>query len=97
MTVPAGTPEHPTEQPYLARRQNWTNQLARHALMQPDGTALRYLGVTTTWIELARRVTALAGALHQRGVGFGDRFILRGCCDGNPRQRHREQQGARGP
>jgi fatty-acyl-CoA synthase len=65
-----------TEQPYLARRQNWTNQLARHALMQPDATALRFLGHTTTWAELDRRVTALAGALSRRGVGFGDRVLI---------------------
>jgi fatty-acyl-CoA synthase len=66
----------PTEQPYLARRQNWTNQLARHALMQPDATALRFLGHTTTWAELDRRVTALAGALSRRGVGTGDRVLI---------------------
>jgi fatty-acyl-CoA synthase len=66
----------PTEQPYLARRQNWTNQLARHALMQPDATAFRFLGHTTTWGELDRRVTALAGALSRRGVGFGDRVLI---------------------
>jgi fatty-acyl-CoA synthase len=65
-----------TEQPDLARRQNWTNQLARHALMQPDATALRFLGHTTTWGELDRRVTALAGALDRRGVGFGDRVLI---------------------
>ncbi|QZT65391.1 fatty-acid--CoA ligase FadD5 [Mycolicibacterium austroafricanum] len=65
-----------TEQPYLARRQNWTNQLARHALMQPDQPALRFLGNTTTWGELDRRVSALAGALHKRGVGFGDRVLI---------------------
>ena len=65
-----------TEQPYLARRQNWTNQLARHALMQPDATALRHLGQTTTWGELDRRVTALADALSRRGVGFGDRVMI---------------------
>jgi fatty-acyl-CoA synthase len=64
------------EQPYLARRQNWTTQLARHALMQPDATALRFLGQTTTWAELDRRVTALAGALRRRGVGFGDRVLI---------------------
>ncbi|MCV7152875.1 fatty-acid--CoA ligase FadD5 [Mycolicibacterium pyrenivorans] len=71
--------EQPTltlEQPYLARRQNWTNQLSRHALMQPGATALRYLGKTTTWGELERRVTALAGALHRRGVDFGDRVLI---------------------
>ena len=66
----------PTDQPYLARRQNWTNQLARHALMQPDATALRFLGHTTTWAELDRRVTALAAALSRRGVGFGDRVLI---------------------
>ena len=70
------TEPSPTEQPYLARRQNWTNQLARHALMQPDATALRFLGHTTTWADLDRRVTALAGALSRRGVGFGDRVLI---------------------
>jgi fatty-acyl-CoA synthase len=64
------------EQPYLARRQNWTTQLARHALMQPDQVALRFLGQSTTWVELDRRVTALAGALHRRGVGFGGRVLI---------------------
>ncbi len=66
----------PTDQPYLARRQNWTNQLARHALMQPGATALRFLGHTTTWADLDRRVSALAGALSRRGVGFGDRVLI---------------------
>ena len=70
------TDASPTEQPYLARRQNWTNQLARHALMQPNATALRFLGHTTTWGELDRRVTALAGSLSRRGVGFGDRVLI---------------------
>ncbi len=65
-----------TDQPHLARRQNWSNQLSRHALMQPDATALRYLGRTTTWAELDRRVTALAGALSRRGVGSGDRVLI---------------------
>ena len=69
-------PSSPTDQPYLARRQNWSNQLARHALMQPDATALRFLGQTTTWRELDHRVTALAGALARRGVGFGDRVLI---------------------
>ncbi|HKV22804.1 MAG TPA: AMP-binding protein, partial [Mycobacterium sp.] len=66
----------PTDQPYLARRQNWSNQLSRHALMQPDATALRHLGRTTTWAELDGRVSALAGALHRRGVRFGDRVLI---------------------
>jgi fatty-acyl-CoA synthase len=70
------TNQTPTAQPYLARRQNWTNQLARHALMQPDSTALRFLGRTTTWADLDRRVTALAGALRRRGVDAGDRVMI---------------------
>jgi fatty-acyl-CoA synthase len=64
------------DQPYLSRRQNWVNQLERHALMQPSATALRFLGNTVTWSELRRRVAALAGALSRRGVGFGDRVLI---------------------
>ena len=70
------TPPPATDQPYLARRQTWTNQLARHALMQPDDTALRHLGQTITWAELDRRVNALAGALTRRGVASGDRVLI---------------------
>ena len=65
-----------TGQPYLARRQNWSNQLSRHAMMQPDHTALRFLGRTTTWRDLDRRVDALAAALSRRGVGVGDRVLI---------------------
>lgn len=65
-----------TEQPYLSRRQNWVNQLERHALMQPGATALRFLGRTITWSDLHRRVTALADALGRRGVGSGDRVMI---------------------
>ncbi|GAB7142448.1 fatty-acid--CoA ligase FadD5 [Mycobacterium riyadhense] len=64
------------EQPYLARRQNWVNQLERHAMMQPDAPALRFVGHTVTWAALRRRVAALAGALSRRGVGFGDRVMI---------------------
>jgi fatty-acyl-CoA synthase len=74
--LPLTAQPSPIDQPYLARRQNWTNQLARHALMQPDATALRHLGRTTTWAELDRRVAALAGALSRRGVRFGDRVLI---------------------
>lgn len=65
-----------TEQPYLARRQNWVTQLERHALMQPGATALRFLGKTVPWGELRDRVSALADALSRRGVGFGDRVMV---------------------
>ncbi len=63
-------------QPYLARRQNWVNQLERHASMQPGAPALRFLGKTFTWAELRHRVAALAGALSRRGVGPGDRVMV---------------------
>lgn len=64
------------QQPYLARRQNWVNQLERHAMMQPDAPSLRFVGNTMTWADLRRRVAALAGALSGRGVGFGDRVMI---------------------
>ncbi|BBZ01370.1 long-chain-fatty-acid--CoA ligase [Mycolicibacterium chitae] len=70
------TSQTPAEQPYLARRQNWVTQLTRHAQMQPEATALRFLGKTTTWGELDARVTALGDALRRRGVGFGDRVMI---------------------
>jgi fatty-acyl-CoA synthase len=76
LSASPATSAQPVEQPYLARRQNWNTQLARHALMQPDATALRFLGNTTTWRELDRRVTALAGALSRRGVESGDRVLI---------------------
>src|SRR5690625_2722275 len=44
--------------------------------MQPDAPALRYVGVTITWSQLHTRVTALASALHRRGVGHGDRVMV---------------------
>ncbi|BBX40680.1 fatty-acid--CoA ligase FadD5 [Mycobacterium simiae] len=72
----ASQASHPREQPYLARRQNWVNQLERHALMQPQAVALRFMGRTLTWADLQRRVSALAGALSRRGVGFGDRVMI---------------------
>jgi fatty-acyl-CoA synthase len=70
------TPSQSTEQPYWSRRQNWNTHLARHAQMNPDGTALRFLGHTTTWKELRRRVCALADGLSRRGIGSGDRVIV---------------------
>src|SRR4051794_18668673 len=44
--------------------------------MQPDATALRHLGRTTTWADLDRRVAALAGGLSRRGVRSGDRVLI---------------------
>ena len=64
---------HSTEQPYLARRQNWVNQLERHALMQPNATALRFLGKNVTWDGLHRRVVSLADAFIS---AWGFKFTL---------------------
>ena len=61
---------------YRARRQNWVTQVERHALMQPEATAFRYLGSTVTWGGLQRRLAALAGGLSRRGVGVGDRVMV---------------------
>jgi len=71
-----GAQKHAQDQPYLARRQNWVNQLERHVMMQPDTTALRFLGRTVTWAQLRQRVAALADALSRWGVGFGDRVMV---------------------
>lgn len=65
-----------TEQPYRARRHNWVNQLERHAMMQPNATALRFLANTVTWGGLQDRVSALADGLSRRGVGCGDRVMI---------------------
>ncbi|MEO6792246.1 MAG: fatty-acid--CoA ligase FadD5 [Mycobacterium sp.] len=69
-------PNDPAEQPYRARRQNWVNQLDRHAMMKPDAPALRFLGQTTTWAQLRDRVAALADALSRRGIISGDRVMI---------------------
>ncbi|MCB0916600.1 MAG: fatty-acid--CoA ligase FadD5, partial [Actinobacteria bacterium] len=74
MDLAAGSPS--AEQPYLSRRQNWITQLSRHSLMQPDATALRFNGATTTWAQLHGRVAALAAALHRRGIAAGDRVMI---------------------
>ncbi|MGZ4557297.1 MAG: fatty-acid--CoA ligase FadD5 [Mycobacteriaceae bacterium] len=66
----------PTTEPLRSRRNNWNNQLVRHALMNPEGIALRFQGGALTWEVLDRRVTAFADALSRRGVGFGDRVLI---------------------
>ncbi|MCK8671750.1 fatty-acid--CoA ligase FadD5 [Rhodococcus sp. NPDC003382] len=58
------------------RNNNWNNQVARHALMIPERTALRFQGESITWAQLDERVDKLADALSRRGVGFGDRVII---------------------
>lgn len=59
-----------------SRRNNWNNQVARHASMIPDRTALRFQGASITWAALHERIERFADALARRGVGFGDRVLI---------------------
>ncbi|WP_040800025.1 fatty-acid--CoA ligase FadD5 [Nocardia higoensis] len=63
-------------EPIRSRRNHWNNQLATHALMRPEGVALRFKGVDTTWKQLHERSEKFADALARRGVGFGDRVLI---------------------
>jgi fatty-acyl-CoA synthase len=51
---------------------NWFGVLAHHATGTPDQPMTIFEGQTTTYGEMATRVTALAGGLAQHGVGPGD-------------------------
>lgn len=57
-------------------RNHWMSHVGRHAQMQPDGTALRYLGADTSWAALDERSRRLAGGLRGLGVEAGDRVAL---------------------
>ena len=62
--------------PSQARRNHWMNQIAIHAQMKPDATAMKFRGEVTTWRETRDHMDAFAAALRRRGVGFGDRVLL---------------------
>src|SRR3954465_12609574 len=53
-----------------------SDQLARWARRTPDVAALRFEGTGLTYGELDERVTRLARALADRGVGVGDRVAV---------------------
>ena len=53
-----------------------SDQLARHARKTPDAVALRFDGRGRSYAELDERVTRLARALGDRGVGVGDRIAV---------------------
>jgi fatty-acyl-CoA synthase len=55
---------------------HWVDHVARHAHSRPDGVALRFGGVSTTWRELDDRVRRLAAGLSARGVVKGDRVAV---------------------
>ncbi|MET0199386.1 MAG: AMP-binding protein, partial [Rhodococcus fascians] len=66
----------PLNEPHRSIRNNWNNQVRRHALMQPDATALRFQGATITWAQLDSRVGRFAGVRSRRGVGSGDPVLI---------------------
>ena len=58
------------------RGMTMSDQLARHARNTPDAVALRFDGAGRTYSELDERVTRLAHALADRGIGGGDRIAV---------------------
>jgi acyl-CoA synthetase (AMP-forming)/AMP-acid ligase II len=55
---------------------NWFAVLAHHAERTPEQTLARFEGTTVTYGEMEARATALAGGLHDLGVGAGDVVAL---------------------
>ena len=51
---------------------NWFAVLAHHATRSPDRAVAIFDGSETTFAQMAADSAALAGGLHERGVGFGD-------------------------
>src|SRR3954447_2694043 len=65
--------------PVLQRRGMTTaDQLARWARRTPDAPAVRFDGAGRSYAELDERVTRLARALRDRGLGAGDRLAVLG-------------------
>jgi fatty-acyl-CoA synthase len=60
----------------VQRRNYWINHIARHAHAKPDAVYLRFEGRSVTWSQLHQRVSAIAAAMSQRGVGAGDRVAI---------------------
>src|SRR3954447_14112450 len=58
------------------RGMTMSDQLGRWARTTPDAWALRFEGSGRTYAELDARVTRLARALRERGVGTGDRVAV---------------------
>src|SRR6476469_7170854 len=58
------------------RGMTMSDQLGRWARTTPDAWALRFEGSGRTYAELDERVTRLARALRDRGIGTGDRVAV---------------------
>jgi fatty-acyl-CoA synthase/long-chain acyl-CoA synthetase len=74
----APDPSGPTSTGLTARGLTIADQLARHARKTPDAPCLRYGELTWTYAQTDERVTRLANALRERGVGPGDRVAVLG-------------------
>jgi fatty-acyl-CoA synthase len=55
---------------------NWFGVLAHHALRAPDKPITVFNGVSTTYADMARNATRLAGGLAHHGIGRGDVIAL---------------------
>ncbi len=65
-----------TSAPLMQPDLNWFAVLAHHATRSPEKAITVFEGETTTYGEMARRATALAGGLAEQGVGRGDVVAL---------------------
>ncbi len=59
-----------------ARRMSHGQQLARAARKTPERIAFRFENQQRTYAEIDERVTRLARALANRGIGYGDRVAI---------------------
>ncbi len=62
--------------PTMQTELNWFGVLAHHATRSPDKAITVFEDETTTYGEMARRATQLAGGLAARGIGRGDVVAL---------------------
>ncbi|ASR35307.1 long-chain fatty acid--CoA ligase [Prauserella marina] len=62
----------------LGRGMTMGDQLARHARTVGDDVAYTFAGVSLTYRYLDERVSRLANALRERGIGRGDRVAVLG-------------------
>ncbi|KAA9166394.1 long-chain-fatty-acid--CoA ligase [Amycolatopsis acidicola] len=62
----------------LGRGMTMGDQLARHARLSPGRIAFRYNETSRSYGEFDERVSRLANALRERGVGYGDRVVVLG-------------------
>jgi fatty-acyl-CoA synthase len=67
-----GQVTHVTVEQTMQADVNWFAVLAHHATRAPGKAITVFEGEATTYGQMARRAAALAGGLHERGVGRGD-------------------------